>query len=80
MLGTTAHPLRVYRRASSIAAPLLAKSIGVDRTTLLRYESGRLTIPAERVLEIERITGISRYDLRPDVFGPPISAKANAAG
>lgn len=26
-------------------------------------------IPAERVLEVERCTGISRYDLRPDVFG-----------
>ena len=29
------------------------------------------TVPAERVLAIEAATGISRYDLRPDVFGPP---------
>lgn len=28
-------------------------------------------VPADRVLEIERITGISRHELRPDVFGPP---------
>lgn len=27
-------------------------------------------VPAERVLDVERLTGISRHDLRPDVFGP----------
>ncbi|UHS62810.1 helix-turn-helix domain-containing protein [Agrobacterium vaccinii] len=26
-------------------------------------------VPAERVLEVERVTGISRHELRPDVFG-----------
>lgn len=28
-------------------------------------------VPAERVLDVERITGISRHDLRPDIYGPP---------
>lgn len=28
-------------------------------------------VPAERVLEVERVTGISRHELRPDVFGQP---------
>ncbi|PZP64983.1 MAG: hypothetical protein DI604_25710, partial [Delftia acidovorans] len=28
-------------------------------------------VPAERVLEVERVTGISRHELRPDVFGHP---------
>lgn len=27
-------------------------------------------VPAERVLDVEKITGISRHDLRPDIFGP----------
>ena len=27
-------------------------------------------VPAERVLDVERISGISRHVLRPDVFGP----------
>jgi DNA-binding transcriptional regulator YdaS (Cro superfamily) len=27
-------------------------------------------VPAERVLEVERLTGVSRYELRPDVYGP----------
>lgn len=26
-------------------------------------------VPAGRVLEVERITGLSRHDLRPDIFG-----------
>lgn len=27
-------------------------------------------VPAGRVLEVEAVTGISRHELRPDVFGP----------
>lgn len=26
-------------------------------------------VPAERVLDVERITGVSRHSLRPDIFG-----------
>lgn len=26
-------------------------------------------VPAERVLTVERITGISRHELRPDIYG-----------
>jgi hypothetical protein len=25
-------------------------------------------VPAERVLDVERVTGISRYELRPDIY------------
>lgn len=27
-------------------------------------------VPADRAIDVEAITGISRHDLRPDVFGP----------
>lgn len=27
-------------------------------------------VPVGRVLDVERITGVSRHDLRPDIFGP----------
>ncbi len=35
-------------------------------------------VPAERVIEVERVTGLSRHLLRPDVFGdaPPERATA----
>lgn len=35
-------------------------------------------IPAERVLVVERITGVSRYELRPDVYGEPPEQPATA--
>lgn len=27
-------------------------------------------VPIERVVDVEQITGISRHELRPDIFGP----------
>lgn len=37
-------------------------------------------VPAGRALEVESATGISRHDLRPDIFGPaPSQGKAEAA-
>jgi len=47
-----------------------AKAVGVTVAMWSRFENGRRRVPAERVLQIEKLTGISRYDLRPDVFGP----------
>lgn len=35
-------------------------------------------VPAERVLDIERVTGISRYEQRPDIFGPAPDASTAA--
>ncbi|WP_244276391.1 YdaS family helix-turn-helix protein [Methylobacterium indicum] len=26
--------------------------------------------PVDRVLQVEGLTGVSRYDLRPDIYGP----------
>lgn len=44
----------------------LARAIGgVSSQAVSQWKK----VPAERVLEVEKITGISRYDLRPDVFG-----------
>jgi len=45
----------------------LARSFGVDKATISRWVQG--SIPAERVIEFERLTNISRHELRPDVFG-----------
>ena len=47
----------------------LAKMIGVKHPTIHSWlRAGR--IPANRAIAVETITGISRYELRPDVFGP----------
>jgi DNA-binding transcriptional regulator YdaS (Cro superfamily) len=52
----------------------LARQLNVDKATVSRWMHGR--IPAERVLAIEQATGISRHELRPDLY--PASDEAAA--
>lgn len=42
----------------------IAKSLGLNRATISRWHQ----VPAHHVLEVEKITGIRREVLRPDVF------------
>ena len=49
----------------------LARAAKVDKATVTRWLHGR--VPAERVLEVERITGVSRHDIRPDIYPPSTS-------
>lgn len=59
-------------------ASTLARSLGISHTAVRKWLLlGRP--PAERVLDIERITGVSRYQLRPDVFGPAPDTTDEAA-
>jgi len=44
----------------------LASSLGVKHQSFYSWKR----IPAERVLDLERITGISRHELRPDLYPP----------
>lgn len=57
----------------------------VGGPTALARELGGITsqavslwrkVPVERVIDVERVTGISRHDLRPDIFGPAPSGDA----
>jgi DNA-binding transcriptional regulator YdaS (Cro superfamily) len=45
----------------------LAKALNVTPQAVQQWKR----VPPERVLDVERITGISRYELRSDVFGAP---------
>jgi DNA-binding transcriptional regulator YdaS (Cro superfamily) len=51
------------RRAGGVTA--LAESIGLTRSALYQWKR---RIPAERVMDIERETGIDRTRLRPDLY------------
>jgi DNA-binding transcriptional regulator YdaS (Cro superfamily) len=35
--------------------------------------------PPRRVLEVERASGISRFDLRPDIYPPPVRRSKSTA-
>jgi DNA-binding transcriptional regulator YdaS (Cro superfamily) len=58
--------LKIIERAANEAGGLLklAKSLGVKHQTFYSWRR----IPAERVLAIETLTGISRHELRPDLY------------
>lgn len=43
----------------------LAAALGITIETLAEWDQ----VPPERVRDVERLTGISRHTLRPDVFG-----------
>jgi len=60
-------PLKERLHKNGIKLVSLARSFGVDKATISRWVQG--SIPAERVIEFERLTNISRHELRPDVFG-----------
>ena len=50
----------------------LARAIGRTEETVSDWVNGNSLVDPELVVEIERITGVSRHDLRPDlsrIFG-----------
>lgn len=57
----------LVQKGAEIAGGLgkLAAGLGISHQAFYSWKK----VPAERVLDFERITGISRHDLRPDVFG-----------
>lgn len=59
--------LREYRKGRGTLEGV-AHLFGVNKTTWLRWEKGEFPIPAKRLSEIEKATGISRQKLRPDIF------------
>ncbi|WP_082652277.1 YdaS family helix-turn-helix protein [Aureimonas sp. AU12] len=65
-METGVSPLREYRSLHGITLDVLARRAGVHKTTVLRWEDRR--VPAERVADLERLTGIPRSALRPDLF------------
>lgn len=54
-----------------------AAALAIDNPSVVANWRARRRVPAERVLEVESLTGISRHELRPDIFGPaPKSGEA----
>jgi DNA-binding transcriptional regulator YdaS (Cro superfamily) len=45
----------------------LAEKIGVTRSAVSQWPR----VPVERVLDVERVTGVPRHELRPDIYPAP---------
>jgi len=50
----------------------LAAGLGLTRSAVAMWDR----IPAERLPDVERITGIARHELRPDICPPPGATEA----
>lgn len=46
----------------------MARLLGIAQPSVWRWLARELPLPAEHVLKVERETGISRHDLRPDLY------------
>lgn len=61
--------LAVWRKKNKLLGSEVAAEIGVTQATWSRWESQSRRVPAERVADVERMTGIPRDHIRPDIFG-----------
>ena len=59
-------PLSRYRAAKGLTLEAVAEELGVNKSTVLRWEAG--PVPAERIIQLEQATGIPRHELRPDLY------------
>ena len=69
------HPLAAYLKSTKTPLSEVATALGVQPPAVSKWS--RRGVPAERVLEVERITGIPRSALRPDIY-PPSKATSPA--
>lgn len=56
---------RAIQRAGN--AVKLAEKLGLNFQAVYQWKE----CPPKRCIEVEQITGVSRHELRPDVFGAP---------
>ncbi|UHQ21919.1 helix-turn-helix domain-containing protein [Lysobacter sp. 5GHs7-4] len=78
--------IQTYRRThklsqAAFASLLTAAGCPATQGLISQWESGSVSVPAERCRRIESATGgaIRPIDLRPDVFGPTPPADSEAA-
>jgi DNA-binding transcriptional regulator YdaS (Cro superfamily) len=68
--------LRQHLKAERGRLTQLAEALAINPSAISQWEK----VPAERVPAVEEATGISRHDLRPDLYGPaPKTKRARAA-
>lgn len=51
----------------------LAKELGITREAVYQWPE----CPVRRVLDVERISGVPRHELRPDIYPPPSKKEAS---
>lgn len=54
---------RAIKLAGGLSA--LARELGISKQAVYAWQK----VPPQHVLQVERLTGITRYELRPDLHG-----------
>lgn len=60
------HLLEILPKRRGIVSEI-ARACGITHGAVSQWRK----VPAERVLDVERITGVPRHALRPDLYPPP---------
>jgi DNA-binding transcriptional regulator YdaS (Cro superfamily) len=63
---------RIYRTQDA-----MAEALGVAQPSISRWINQSKQLPAEHVLKVEADTGVSRHDLRPDIYPREIMVDAS---
>lgn len=50
----------------------LARQLGITAQAVSQWSR----VPVERVLDVERVSGVPRHELRPDIYPPPQTTEA----
>lgn len=67
--------LPILRRGRGSLAKL-ADDLGITRGAVVKWHQ----IPASRVIKVAALTGLSRHDLRPDLYPEPFDTDADLSG
>lgn len=67
---STTTPFEALQQAVELAGSQaeIARIAGVSTTAVWKWVQSSKRVPAEFVLKIEAATGVSRHDLRPDIY------------
>ena len=68
-----ARRLAALKRAIDLAGgpTLVAGKLNVHQTTVSHWINRSEKAPVDWVLALEELTGVSRHELRDDIYGPP---------
>lgn len=71
LLRSVAHPKNLIWKLRGVGFPAakLADALGVNKSTVTYWS--RHGTPADRADDVERLTGIPKHELRPDVWNAP---------
>jgi transcriptional regulator with XRE-family HTH domain len=68
--------LKTWREKAEFSVTEAAQAAGVTPAMWSRWENNKRDVPVERAIALEEVIGISKHDLRPDIFGPKPEAAA----